>query len=91
MNGILIIPLPRWEGIKGRVMPFGFSPPPLSSPIEGEEVVKASIRSPDLRSVSFTIGASFGLVLMYFLKKRRTRDMICTPYINIVPLLKDEQ
>jgi hypothetical protein len=33
----LIIPFPGWEGIKGRVKPPGFSLPPQSSPIKGEE------------------------------------------------------
>jgi hypothetical protein len=39
MNGILSVPLPRWEGLGEGENGKAFSPPPLSSPIKGEEIV----------------------------------------------------
>ena len=39
MNGILSVPLPWWEGLGEGENGKGFSPPPLSSPIKGEEIV----------------------------------------------------
>jgi len=46
MNGILSVPLPRWEGLGEGENRKGFSPPPLSSPIKGEEIVFREIRKP---------------------------------------------
>ena len=46
MNGILSVPLPRWEGLGEGENRKGFSPPPLSSPIKGEEIVFKEIGKP---------------------------------------------
>ena len=46
MNGILSVPLPRWEGLGEGENGKGFSPPPLSSPIKGEEIVFKEIGRP---------------------------------------------
>jgi len=46
MNGILSVPLPRWEGLGEGENGKGFSPPPLSSPIKGEEIVFKEIGKP---------------------------------------------
>ena len=46
MNGILSVLLPRWEGLGEGENRKGFSPPPLSSPIKGEEIVFNEIRKP---------------------------------------------
>ena len=46
MTGILSVPLPCWEGLGEGETGKGFSPPPLSSPIKGEEIVFKEIGKP---------------------------------------------
>jgi len=69
MNGILSVPLPRWEGLGEGENGKGFSPPPFSSPIpakdgifdKGEEIVFKEIGK--LRPVGGVIHSNWGKAL----------------------------